>query len=137
MSEQEFNILFSQNLNHYLKINEKTQLDLAKHLGVSTSAVSAWCRGLKTPRMDKVDAMCAYFNIKRSDLMEDRSAKKDSEYYMNQETAAMAQQLFENKNLRVLFDAARDAAPEDLKTAYDILMALKRKERGNTDDTGC
>ena len=48
----------------------------------------------------------------------------------NDETAEMAQALFENKNLRVLFDAAKDATPEDLKTTYDMLMALKKKERG-------
>ena len=45
----------------------------------------------------------------------------------------MAQALFENKNLRVLFDAAKDATPEDLKTTYDMLMALKRKERGDNE----
>lgn len=48
----------------------------------------------------------------------------------NDETAEMAQALFENKNLRVLFDAAKDATPEDLKTTYDMLMALKKKKRG-------
>lgn len=58
-------------------------------------------------------------------------------YYLNDETAAMAQELFENKELRVLFDAARTASPEDLKATYDILLALKRKERGYIDDTGC
>lgn len=138
MSEQEFNKLFAKNLNHYLHINGKTQLDLANHLGVSTSAVSAWCRGIKTPRMDKVDAMCKYFGIKRSDLMEDKSDRVDQEaYYINEETAAVAQEIFENKELRMLFDATRDADAEDLKALHSMALALKRKERGNIDDTGC
>lgn len=46
----------------------------------------------------------------------------------------MAQTLFENKKLRVLFDAAKDATPEDLETTYNMLMALKKKERGNNVD---
>ncbi len=54
-------------------------------------------------------------------------------YYLNEETAEMAQKLFENKDLRVLFDAAKDATPEDLKTTYDMLMALKKKERDNNE----
>ena len=54
-------------------------------------------------------------------------------YYLNKETAEMAQKLFENKDLRVLFDAAKDATPEDLKTTYDMLMALKKKERDNNE----
>ena len=58
-------------------------------------------------------------------------------YYLNEETAKVAQEIFENKELRVLFDAARDANPEDLRTTYDMLMALKRKEQNTDDDTGC
>lgn len=58
--------------------------------------------------------------------------KKDGpKYYLNDETAAIAQDIFENKELRLLFDAARDAAPEDLETVHSMLLALKRKERGN------
>ena len=135
MSEQEFNILFAKNLNHYLQVNEKSQLDLANYLGVSTSAVSAWCRGVKTPRMDKVDAMCKYFGIRRSDLMEEKDSSQG--YYFNKETAAVAREIFENKELRMLFDATRDADPEDLKALHNMALALKRKERGNIDDTGC
>ena len=52
---------------------------------------------------------------------------------MNEETAAIAQDIFENKELRLLFDAARDADPEDLETVHNMLMALKRKERGEND----
>lgn len=53
-----------------------------------------------------------------------------SDYYDDDDTAQVAQEIFENKDLRLLFDAARDASPEDLKTAHDILLALKAKEQG-------
>ena len=48
-----------------------TQLELSKRLGVGTTSVYNWCNGIKTPRMDKVDAMCRIFNCTRADLMED------------------------------------------------------------------
>ena len=32
-------------------------------------------------------------------------------YYVNPETAEMAQKIFENRDLRLLFDAAEDASP--------------------------
>lgn len=57
-------------------------------------------------------------------------------YYMNKETVEMAQKLFENKDMRLLFDAAKDAAPEDLKMAHDLLMRMKRSET-HEDDMGC
>lgn len=74
ISEQEFNEIFSKQLKRQLRIHEMTQSDLAKRLGVSTQSVTNWCKGAKTPRMDKVDSMCKIFNCRRSDLMEEKSS---------------------------------------------------------------
>ena len=71
MIEKDFNKTFSKNLNYFLNLNNKTQLDLAKYVNVSTASVSNWCKGIKTPRMDKVDMICRYFGILRSELLED------------------------------------------------------------------
>lgn len=73
MSELEFNAIFSKRLKYYLNKYDMTQSELAKRLGVSTQSVTNWCKGDKSPRMDKVDSMCSIFNCKRSDLMEDKS----------------------------------------------------------------
>ena len=62
-----------------------------------------------------------------------KGEETETKYYLNNETAEMAQKLFENRDLRVLFDAAQDASSEDLKTTYDMLMALKKKERGQNE----
>ena len=108
-----------------------TQSELAKKLGVSTQSVTNWCKGAKSPRMDKVDAMCSIFNCKRTNLMEDKDQiKEEPSYYTNPETAKIAQEIYENKELSLLFDAAKDAAPEDLQTVHTMLLALKKKERG-------
>ncbi|MDY3109282.1 MAG: helix-turn-helix transcriptional regulator, partial [Lachnospiraceae bacterium] len=48
-------------------------------------------------------------------------------YYLNEETAQVAQEIFENKELRALFDATRDADPEDLRALHNMALALKRK----------
>ena len=127
MSEQEFNIIFSKNLRRYIELNNMTQSDLAKKLGVSTQSVTNWCKGTKSPRMDKVDAMCAIFCCRRSDLMQDKTEEEES-YYTNPETAKIAQEIYENKDLSLLFDAARDAKSEDLQTVHTMLLALKKKE---------
>ena len=77
MSEREFNEIFSERLRYYLTKYEITQLELSKRLGVGTTSVYNWCNGIKTPRMDKVDAMCKIFHCKRSDLMEDTKSVSD------------------------------------------------------------
>ena len=81
MPEREFNQIFSERLRYYLNKYEMTQLELSKRLGVGTTSVYNWCNGIKTPRMDKVDAMCEIFNCKRSDLMEDKSAQPAPFYH--------------------------------------------------------
>lgn len=93
MVEKSFNAIFAKNLRNFLKINGMTQKELAKRLSVGTSSVSSWCRGEKSPRMEKVDAMCKIFDCTRADLMED--SVNDKEYYLNDETRKIAQEVYE------------------------------------------
>ena len=129
MPYEEFNKLFAKNLRYYLNKNNMTQAELAKRLNVGTTSVYNWCNGIKSTRMDKVDAMCDIFKCKRSNLIEDKEHVEENEYYLDPETAKKAQEIFENKQLSLLFDAARDAEPEDLETVHTMLMALKNKEK--------
>lgn len=64
--------IFSNNLKKFLKEQKKTQLELANFVGISDAAVNNWVKGYKLPRMDKVDKICKFFNIKRSDLLENK-----------------------------------------------------------------
>ena len=73
MSEQDFNAVFSKRLRYYLSKKNMTQAELAKQIGVGTTSVYNWCNGIKTPRMDKVDAMCELFDCKRSDLISEQT----------------------------------------------------------------
>lgn len=136
MADEDYKKIFSKNLKYYMQLNGKNQIDLMNDLHLSSSTVSNWCTGLKLPRMDKVQMLADYFKINKSDLIEEKSDFRNDGYYLNDETAKAAQDIFENKELRLLFDAARDADAEDLQTVHSMLLALKRKERGN-DDTGC
>ena len=131
MNESAFNNSFAQNLKFYLKQANMTQADLAEYMNVSTAYISNWCTGNKIPRMDKVDKLCELFDINRSDLIEDKDTEHKQSYYLNPETSRIAQKIYDNKELSVLFDAAQDAEPEDLQALHGMLMALKRKEKGN------
>ena len=61
---------------------------------------------------------------------ENETNKQSQSYYLSPETSKIAQQIYDNKELSLLFDAAKDAEPEDLQTVHSMLMALKRKEKG-------
>lgn len=90
--------------------------------------------GKSTPNTAKIQKIADYFEVSVDYLM--TGEEPEDGYYLNKETAKVAQEIFENKELRMLFDASRDADPEDLRTIHSMLLALKRKERGNSDE-GC
>ena len=110
-----------------------TPYKVSKETGVSQSTLSDWKRGISTPKQDKLQKIADYLGVSLDYLMTGEEKEADR-YYINEETAEMAQTLFKNRPLRVLFDAAKDATPEDLETTYNMLMALKKKERGNNVD---
>ncbi|ERL19786.1 DNA-binding helix-turn-helix protein [Oribacterium sp. oral taxon 078 str. F0263] len=126
--------IFTSNLNRLLSLHGKTQLELAKYLKVSNTTVNNWAKGYNTPRMDKIDRICAFFKVAREDLLKDqKDGAHTPAYYTDPETAKVAQEIYDNKELRVLFDAARNASSEDLATATNVLKALLAKERGSED----
>ena len=111
-----------------------TPYKVSKETGVSQSTLSDWKRGISTPKQDKLQKLADYFNVSLEYLMTGKEKEGGEVYYLNEETRKVAQDIFENKELRMLFDAARDAEPEDLEAVHTMLMALKRKERGHIDD---
>ena len=106
-----------------------SQGKLEKELGFSNGSISKWKNSV--PTHERLLKIASYFGVTVEYLINGEGAEE--KYYINDETAKLAQQLFENRDLRVLFDAAKDATPEDLQTTYNMLMALKKKERGIID----
>lgn len=106
---------------------------VSKETGIAQSTLSDWKSGKSVPKADKIQKIADYFGVSADYLMTGEEKEDGPKYYLNEETAAIAQDIFENKELRLLFDAARDADPEDLETVHSMLLALKRKERGNID----
>ncbi len=71
IEENRLKIIFAKNLCKYVKKSGKTQKELAKIIGVSEPTFSAWCKGTKTPRMDKIEKISACFGVSKSDLIEE------------------------------------------------------------------
>lgn len=116
-----------------------TQTEFAKKIGISRSTIGMYETGAREPDFEILERIADFFNVDMDYLLgrTDKTVllpETVGKYYLNDETAEMAQQIFENKELRLLFDAARDAQPEDLETVHSMLLALKRKERGNIDN---
>ena len=108
---------------------------LEKELGFARSSINKFNKN--KPSTDKIQQIADLLGVSIDYLLSGSDSDQNPGYYLNEETAKAAQEIFENKELRMLFDAARDADPEDLRALHNMALALKRKERGNIDDTGC
>lgn len=70
INEKDYAKVIARNLRRLAAENGKTQNEIADALHVSKSSVSLWFNGKSTPRMEKIDALCKLFNVRRSDIME-------------------------------------------------------------------
>lgn len=125
MPIEDIKATFSKNLKYFLELNDKQPVDLVNDLKLPFSTVSNWVNGTKMPRMGNVELLAKYFGIEKSDLLEEKS-KDGQGYYINPETAEIAQQVFQDPDLRLLFDAARDVKPENIRLAAEMLRRFKQ-----------
>ena len=110
-----------------------TDYKVAKETGIGTATMSNWKNGKYVPKSDKIQKIATLLNTTEKFIMDGEDEENSNGYYLNDETAQVAQEIFENKELRALFDVQRGLAPEDLKALHQMALALKRKESGNID----
>ena len=105
---------------------------VAKDVGIPRSTFSDWKKGKYVPKNEKLQKIADYFDVSLQYLTTGENAEKESssgkKYYFDDATAEKAQELFENSDLRILFDAAKGSKPEDLQMAADLLKRLKGEE---------
>ena len=100
---------------------------MEKDLGFSQGNLGRMMKN--NPKISKLQQVADYLGVTVSMLL-----GENNDYYFDQETAEMADSLFNDKEMRMLFSAARGSSPEDLKNISNILLSLKRKEQYNGED---
>lgn len=121
----------------YLRNRDKlSQFELAEKLGVAKSTISMYEVGKREPDFETLEAIADLFNVDMNFLLGKDGSENDDHYYLNDETRQIAQEAFENPELRTLFKVARDIPPERLRAHIEFMKSLKEQERGNNDE-GC
>jgi len=108
---------------------------LGDMVGVGKSTVRKWENGMiANMKRNKIIEVAKALNTTPAYLMgwEEDPGSSDG-YYENDETAQIAQEIHDNTELRALFSAAKDADPQTLKDIHDMLLIMKRRERGDTE----
>ena len=106
-----------------------TQAELGDIAGVSDKAVSTWENGTAEPRMGAIEKIAQHFNITKGSLVDDDlNNGQQPSYYIDQETVAKVQEIYEDSGARILLDAKRDLTQDDLDVVLNMIKALKAKE---------
>lgn len=114
---------------NYAKIRDSKGLkdsDVAKATGISAGTLSDWKKGRYNLKYDKLQKIAEFLGVSTDQLAGVQPDAQQSGYYLDNETAEFAQELFENPGMRILFDAARGSKQEDMKMAADLLERLKQ-----------
>ena len=64
--------IFSKNLQYYMELHELNNKELSEILGVSESTVGKWILRKSTPRMGVIEKLARYFDVQKSDLIEQK-----------------------------------------------------------------
>lgn len=105
--------------------------DLSRLSKINQSSLSQYLNGTNKPNSLRAVAIASILEVNPLWVMGFDVPKhgvekpQQQKYYINEETARKAQEAFDDPNLRVLFDAADGARPEDIQMAADLLRRLK------------
>lgn len=121
------------NIQRHLDEIGISRRDFAKAIGVPYSSLTDWINGRTYPRIDKIEKMAQYFGVQKSDLVESQT-DSNTVYYTDPETARLAQEMFEDPEMRALFHMKRNMKPEQFKAHYDMMKSLYKLEHPEDDD---
>lgn len=117
-----------------------TAYRISKDTGIAQSILSAWKTGKSTPKLDKLKTIADYLGVSIEYLMgEKKEEEKQTEYYTDTETARMAQEAFDDPDMKALFHMKRNMNPETFKAHLDMMKRMYQLEHPEDDDdfTGC
>ncbi len=101
---------------------------LEKDLGYSNGYISQLRKG--TFPDDRLKEIAQYLCVSINYLMTGEEKEDGETYYFNDETREIAQAVFENPDLRSLFDMSRKMPPERLKAHIEFIKSLYNQENG-------
>lgn len=102
--------IFAKNLKYYMGYHELERNKLCDDLNIPPTTLSDWLNAKKYPRIDKIEMLANYFNIKKSDLIEDK--------YKNQPV----------NQQEVLFNKHKDLLSESDWAIINTIIEQKKKE---------
>ena len=97
---------------------------LEQELGFGRGSIGKLKKG-STMTSDRLKKVADYFGISVEYLM---TGEVSDGYYISTETAEIAQEIFEDKDRRLLFDASRNLTPEQIRLLYSMALSWQSED---------
>lgn len=109
-----------------------TQQQMADKLGISRSTIGMYENGEREPNFETLELIADLFNVDMNYLMGwgnvpniNISYKGEiPKYYIDDETRQIAQEIYDNPELKSLFDMSRKMPPDRLKIHIEFIRQL-------------
>ena len=118
-----------EKLNEIKNTKGLTLKEIAEMTGIPHSTISKIFGGFNNnPSIDAVQKIANALECGIDDFIEYETQPK-SPYYTDRQTGKIAQDIYENPNLRILFDASKNLSPEDIQAVVEIAKRIQATKR--------
>lgn len=123
----------TEKLDKFMREHGFNKADVARLSGVPYTTIDGlYKKGDENTKLSTLRKLAAFIGCTIDELT-DGNTHADQGYYFDPEAAKMAQELYDNPGMRILFDAAKNVSAEDLKLAAEIVARMKKKEEHDDD----
>lgn len=134
MSEKELTELIEKIKLRRLELGLSYQ-ELSDLTGINKSTLQRYETGfIKKVPINQVQIIAKALNVTLGYLMGWENNKENQTYYLNPEAAKMAQEIYDNPQYKVLFDATKKLKPESIKEVMKFIDYQKAKEEGDLNE---
>lgn len=125
MSDESMREIVERIKSRRIELNYSFQ-DLADLTGMSKSTLQRYETGsIKNIPLDKLKDLAKALKVTPEWIMGWESSQSHNKYYLNEDVAEIAQEIYEDKDLRILFDASRKVSKNDIQLVIDMVKRLK------------
>lgn len=118
----------------YCKLRDSKNLkdaNIAQMAGIGKSTFSDWKSGRSEPKNDKLQKISDCLGVSIN-YFTDEENDRPIGYYLNEKTAEMAQAMFEDPDMRTLFDMKRNMPPDRFAAHVNFMRELYENEKKNS-----
>lgn len=119
---------FLDKLDLLMRERNLNKHQLSQATGIPYSTIdSFYKKGYENTKLSTLQRLAEYFEVSLDVLTDSDNYNDENEeigHYLDEETAKIAQEIYENPDLRILFDTTRKVKPDDLKLIAEMVKRM-------------